>query len=202
MAFASRTGTRRNLAAIRAAGWGLLVSATGAHRTEGFAVYALDNGAWSAYQSGEAWAALKFVLLVVALGSGAAFIVLPDIVGGGAESLRLSLDWLPVLRWYGVRLLIPVQDGMQPEGVAPYLDEQVGIFVGGTTEWKLATMAMWAQLARECGAYCHVGRVNTAKRIKQCQLAGVDSFDGTSASRFATTLPMLDSARRQTAWIL
>jgi hypothetical protein len=34
--YASRTGTRRNLAALRAAGWRLLVSATGVHRHEGF----------------------------------------------------------------------------------------------------------------------------------------------------------------------
>lgn len=42
--YASRTGTRRNLDALRAAGWRLMVSARGALRTEGFP-YALDNGA-------------------------------------------------------------------------------------------------------------------------------------------------------------
>lgn len=36
LGYASRTGTRRNLAALRAAGWRLLVSATGVHRDEGF----------------------------------------------------------------------------------------------------------------------------------------------------------------------
>ena len=35
IAYASRTGTRRNLAALRGANWRLLVSATGVHRTEG-----------------------------------------------------------------------------------------------------------------------------------------------------------------------
>lgn len=48
IAYASRTGTRRNLAAIREAGWRLLVSAASCLRNEGFP-YALDNGAWSAY---------------------------------------------------------------------------------------------------------------------------------------------------------
>lgn len=32
---------------------------------------------------------------------------------------------------------------------------------------------------------------------RQCVAAGADSFDGSSASRFATTLPLLDAARRQ-----
>ena len=34
--YASRTGTKRNLDALRAAGWRLLISATGVHRDEGF----------------------------------------------------------------------------------------------------------------------------------------------------------------------
>jgi hypothetical protein len=42
--YASRTGTRRNLAALRDAGWRLLVSAEAELRTEGMR-YALDNGA-------------------------------------------------------------------------------------------------------------------------------------------------------------
>lgn len=36
VSYASRTGTRRNLAAMRGAGWRLLVSAAGVLRTEGF----------------------------------------------------------------------------------------------------------------------------------------------------------------------
>ena len=205
-AFASRTGTRRNLAALRARGWGLIISATGRHRTEGFELYAIDNGAWTSYQSGRPWSAIKFVKLVIALGAGARFIILPDIVGGGAASLRLSLEWMPVLRWYGVLLLIPVQDGMEPGDLEPHIGPDVGIFVGGSnkapTWWKVRTMRGWAAMARSRNAYCHVGRVNSAKRIKMCALSGVDSFDGTSASKFTVTLAPLDKARRQLAWLL
>lgn len=43
--YASRTGNKRNLAALRNANWRLLVSAKGELRTEGMR-YALDNGAW------------------------------------------------------------------------------------------------------------------------------------------------------------
>lgn len=199
--YASRTGTRVNLAGLRARGWRLMVSATGAHRHEGFP-YALDNGAWTAFQRKQPWDEGAFCDLVAALGDGADFIVAPDVVAGGLDSLRLSERWLLRLDGIGRRRLIAVQDGMASADVAPLLCGSVGVFVGGSTEWKLRTMTSWAVLARACGSYCHVGRVNTARRIKACALAGADSFDGSSASRFLRTLPMLDGARRQTAWVL
>jgi hypothetical protein len=193
--YASRTGTRRNLDALRAAGWRLLVSARADLRTEGFA-YALDNGAWTAFQRQEPFDVAAFERAVEALGHGADWLVLPDKVAGGLESLDMSLTWLPRLR--GVtRLLIAVQDGMVEADIRPYLADDVGVFVGGSTDWKLTTMRRWGELARAAASYCHVGRVNTVRRIRLCQDAGVDSFDGTSVSRFACNLPKLDAAIRQ-----
>jgi hypothetical protein len=205
MAYASRTGTRRNLEALRAAGWGLMVSATGRHRTEGFARYAIDNGAWTAYRQGRAWDERLFMELVEALGAAADFITAPDVVAGGVASLRLTESWLPRLERFGRRLLVPVQDGMQPGDVAPLLGPRVGIFVGGSNEaptwWKVRTLPAWGRLARERGAHLHVGRVNSSRRIRQCALAGAHSFDGTSPTRYAVTLRPLDNARRQTSWV-
>ena len=195
MAYASRTGTRRNLDALRGAGWRLMVSARGVLRTEGFA-YALDNGAWTAFQRQEPFDVDAFQKAVDLLGRGSDWLVLPDIVAGGAASLDMTLTWLPKLRGL-TSLLIAVQDGMCEADIALLLASDVGVFVGGSTEWKIATMRRWAALARAHGAYCHVGRVNTIRRIRLCQDAGVDSFDGTSASRFAVTLPKLDAAVRQ-----
>ena len=195
LAYASRTGTRRNLAALRRAGWRLLVSATGVHDTHGFD-YALDNGAWTAHQRDEPFDVAAFRQVVAKLGSGADWIVVPDIVGGGLESLGFSRKWLDELE--GVApLLLAVQDGMLPEHVRELVGPRLGIFLGGSTDWKLQTMRAWGNLARLEGAYFHVGRVNSAKRIWQCQDAGADSFDGTSATRYAVTLPLLDGARRQ-----
>jgi len=194
--YASRTGTRRNLEALRKAGWHLLVSATGKHRHEGFP-YAIDNGAWTAYQKGRPFDVGAFEAVVECLGDNAEFIVVPDIVGGGHESLRFSEEWLPRLRGVGRRQLIAVQDGMTPGDIRSLLCDEIGIFLGGTTDWKLDTMRHWGQLAQETGAYFHVGRVNTAKRIRLCQFAGADSFDGTSASRFAVSIPLLTNAKNQ-----
>lgn len=205
--YASRTGTRRNLDALRRAGWRLMVSAKGPLRPERFR-YALDNGAWTAFQRGEPFDVPAFEKAVALLGPGADWIVLPDVVAGGLASLRFSLDWLDTLRnrpaLAGARYLLAVQNGMTPRDIAPLAGPEIGIFVGGDTPWKLATMAAWTRLAHERGAICHVGRVNTARRIHLCAAAGADSFDGSGVSRFASTLPPLDLARRQPdieAWL-
>lgn len=59
IAYASRTGTHRDLDALRAAGWRLMISARGVYRTEGFRD-ALDNGAWTSFQRGESSHAAAF----------------------------------------------------------------------------------------------------------------------------------------------
>lgn len=196
--YASRTGTARNLAAFRAHGWRVLVSARGVLRTEGFP-YALDNGAWTAFQKGEPFDEAAFVRAVDLLGAAADWVVAPDIVMGGMESLAMSLRWLPWLLDRVGRVLIPVQNGMTAADLRPHLGPRVGVFVGGDDDFKETTMAMWAALAREHGAYCHVGRVNTRSRIRLCMAAGVDSADGTSGSRFAVNVPIIDGWRRQTS---
>lgn len=211
IAYASRTGTRRNLAGLRGLGWRLMVSARGVLQHEGFR-YALDNGAWTAFLE---WKAGKrrtadpclrsFLRAVRVLGAGADFIVVPDIVEGGARAWAMTRYWLRRLRrdrrLRGAKLLIAVQDGYEFDAIAPYLSERVGVFVGGSTDWKLATMAGWAALARSKGAICHVGRVNTVRRIHLCEHAGATSFDGSGASRFAKILQRLENGRRQRSFM-
>jgi hypothetical protein len=201
IAYAARTGTRRNLDALRGAGWRLVVSARGVLRHEGFR-YGLDNGAWTAFQQKEPFDVAAFERAVKLLGAGADWIVVPDVVMGGLRSLDFSRGWLGKLRrrkaLRNQRFLLAVQNGMEPAHVRRLIGPRVGIFVGGDTEWKLATLRQWAELAHSRGAICHVGRVNTARRIRACEAAGVDSFDGSSVSRFAVTLRPLELARQQT----
>ena len=194
--YASRTGTRRNLAALRGAGWRLLVSAASCLRHEGFR-YALDNGAWSAYTQGRPFDEPAFVTALRKMGPGADWTVLPDIVMGGPVSLAKSLSWMQRVLDETPRALLAVQDGMVPEDVRAFIGARVGLFVGGSTAWKESTIGVWSALGREVGCWVHVGRVNTARRIAICTAEGATSFDGTSASRFAKTIPALDAARRQ-----
>lgn len=194
--YASRTGTRRNLKVLRDAGWRLLVSRTGVWRHEGFP-YGLDNGAWSDFQAGRGFDEGTFETLIDKMGAGADWIVLPDIVAGGLESLALSKRWMNRVLSVCPLVLIAVQDGMEHADLAPLVGPNVGIFLGGSTEWKLKRMLDWGRFCAEAGCYYHVARVNTITRIRRAAAAGAHSIDGSSVSRYAVTLPALDFARRQ-----
>lgn len=193
--YASTTGTRRNLDALRRAGWRLLVTPT-YNPTHSFG-YALDNGAWSAYQQSRPFNERAFDAALKRLGPQADWTVVPDIVAGGLESLKFSMGWLDRVLGFSPAALIAVQDGMTVCDVERIVGGRVGLFVGGTTDWKLSMIPKFAALARRAGCWIHVGRVNTRRRILLCGANGVDSFDGTSATRYAKTLPLLDWSRRQ-----
>lgn len=195
--YASNTGTKRNLAALREAGWRLFITPTNCRLPEGFR-FAIDNDAWRSYQQKIPFDGEAFEGLVERLGCAADFVVLPDIVGGGNESLEFSLSWLPKLRLIR-HLLLPLQDGMTAHDVGMVLRQnpKVGLFLGGTTEFKEREMYAWGMVAHAWKRHYHVGRVNTARRIRLAAEAGADSIDGTSASRYAVTLPMLDINRKQ-----
>lgn len=195
--YATTTRTIRNIAALRDHGWRLLLTPD-IHTDHGMP-YGLDNGAWGCFQRGESFNAEAFRDLLSEYAAGADWIVVPDIVCGGLESLAVSLEWLPELRTLGPTLLIPVQDGMTDEHLRNLVSGDVGIFVGGSTEWKEQSLTMWGALARETGCYLHVGRVNSRRRIRLCALAGAHSFDGTSVTRFAVNVHTLTAETRQGA---
>lgn len=191
--YASNTGTRRNLDALRAANWRLIITPSKPTLQTGFR-FAIDNGAYGP----NGFQPEAFMRLVERFGCAADFIVLPDIVAGGNDSLRLSVSWIPKLR--GLRsLLLPIQDGMSAHDVGMVLRQnvQVGLFLGGSTEFKLRELYGWGMVAAAWKRRYHVGRVNTRRRIRLCAEAGADSFDGTSVSRYASTLPTLEAQRIQ-----
>jgi len=200
-----RTGTRTTLAALERAGWRLLVSAAGVHRTEGFR-YALDNGAWSR-RDGEAFTdpdfVFNFIKLIAFHGKHADFIVCPDKVGDAEETRDLIDMWVgmdflaPYLAH--TRVLLAVQDGMTATQIGHYLENHsmLGIFVGGSTEWKEETIPYWGAVASEVGCWVHVGRVNTARRIRMCKDAGITSIDGSTVAMFPSSLEMVDRVVRE-----
>ena len=207
--YASRTGTKTTIAAMHAAGWGELVSPVQTYAAPPPLRYVIDNGAWSQFQYRLKWLESRegpppaefdrdgFAALVEKWGGAADWTALPDIVAGGIRSLAFSLDWLPWVLEHTPTALLAVQDGMDPHHVEHLLGPRVGIFLGGSTEWKIGTMERWGQLAARTGCHYHVARVNTADRIRRSQLCGAHSFDGTSVTLFAKTLGPLDGCRRQ-----
>jgi hypothetical protein len=197
--YASRTGTKRNLAALRAHGWRLLVSRAGVWRTEGFANVCGDNGAWADFQAGRLFDEDAYDRFLDWLASAAVpdWLVLPDIVAGGLASLDLSLRYMNRCLSVAPLVLIAVQDGMELEDLAPHVGPSVGIFLGGSTAWKLARMREWGEFCAERGVHYHVARVNSIKRMALAASAGATSIDGSSASRYAVSLPKLAYAARQ-----
>lgn len=202
-AFASRTGTGRNLAALRAAGWHLFVSAAGVHRHEDF-LFWIECGRWSVFTRALTAEECdqRYKALLAALGRHqlCEAIVAPDIVNGGMESWRLSLSWLDDLLAYDRgAVYLPVQPGIPTDEVARRLSPRVGVFIGGDSRWKEDTAMTWARLARERGALCHMGRVNSGRRLLIAKAAGCDSFDGSGPSRFEKHLQEMERARVKAA---
>lgn len=197
--YATYTGTRRNLAEMAKRGIRLVVGPdqlrTMPRRSPPPLSWLLDNGAWGCHTQGKDFDSDAFRRALDRFGDGADFIALPDIVGGGLRSLEMSLGWLDEVAAFG-DVVIPVQDGMEVGDVRPHLRPGVGVFIGGTTEWKLSTMRQWGALGQEAGVHVHCGRVNSAKRIQMCIDAGVTSSDGTSPSLYAVTSERLDRASR------
>lgn len=148
--------------------------------------FAIDNGCFSAWKRGVRWNPAPFLNNLhkcAELGLKPDFAVLPDIVAGGERSLERSRAWATILRdqFPGVSFYLAVQDGMTPgEHGADIIRMADGIFVGGTTQWKLATMRDWATFAHKHGMSVHVGRIGTPDRMVLAHNIGIDSIDSTT----------------------
>lgn len=98
--------------------------------------WAFDNGAFKDFSAGKPFnlkkyeAALDYVWLHAKTNPD--FVVAPDIVAGGLESLRFSDSWKQRLGAMGAPVYLVVQNGMTEADVATALDGYAGVFVGGT----------------------------------------------------------------------
>jgi hypothetical protein len=106
------------------------------------------------------------------------FAVAPDVVADWSGTVRVAATVLPKLRALGYRAAFIAQDGLPPAWVA--WDEFDALFMGGTTAYKLSEDAY--ALVREAkarGKWCHMGRVNSLRRMRAAAMGGYDSVDGT-----------------------
>lgn len=137
--------------------------------------YALDNGAFPAWINKKPWDEDAFVELIESARTAAyppSWVVVPDVVTDAKATLESWRQWVPALRDYGWPLAFAVQDGMTQADVP---SDAAVIFVGGSTDWKWATVNGWCKH----NARVHVGRVNGYDKLWQCHEAGVESCDGT-----------------------
>ncbi|MEN6336610.1 MAG: hypothetical protein ABFE01_20340 [Phycisphaerales bacterium] len=113
------------------------------------------------------------------------FIVCPDIVARGCDSLRFSLRYASESLSTAPRLALAVQDGMMENAVrSAVLDGTfTHLFVGGTVEWKWETAAMWVKVAHDHGMKCHIGRCGTLRALDRAAAMEADSVDSASFVR-------------------
>lgn len=138
--------------------------------------WALDNGAFVNWRKGLEFNSAQFVKDLERLPTMPPpdFVILPDLVARGRESLLMSMEWFekyPRSDWY-----LAVQDGMTPWDI-PWSAGLKGIFVGGTPEWKWDSLPMWVRFAHRRGMPVHVGRISTPRKLIQARAMGADSGD-------------------------
>lgn len=148
--------------------------------------YALDNGAFSAWDQGSnTWDESKWSeqawreLVVWATGQTqrALWAIVPDVPGNAAATLE---RWPRFASSLGsIPRAIAVQDGMTPENVRALSPAADVVAVGGSTEWKWATVEMWARAFPRV----HVLRCNSPAKLDMLDALGVESCDGTGWNR-------------------
>jgi hypothetical protein len=192
---------------LRRYGMGRLVSPRGWKRPVPGVPWIVDSDAYRAYLRKEPWDEEAYVALFYDeewAGPGKLwqqsygvslpdFLVIPDIVCGGEESLHHSRDWFyrcdHALRWY-----LAVQPGMKMDDVAEAWEEAEecaglwlrGIFVGGDLAYKWKTMRAWRLFTKDRDAKLHVGGLSGVKALARAELAGADSVDSSAFARFGS----------------
>lgn len=148
-----------------------------------------DNGAFSDWKNDAEFDFEKFTkrLLEIegkvrfGLLSNPDFVVIPDKVAKGDNSLKYSNAWMdylnqnfPYFKYY-----LAVQDGMSIETVEKGIQARMydGLFVGGTKPWKYKNGEKWVQLAHKYGLPIHCGAIGTRKNILWAKSIAFDSVD-------------------------
>lgn len=139
--------------------------------------WAVDNAAFSGFDAGK----FRRLLRRCAGLPGCLFVVCPDVVADARATLRLFGEWCLEVRASGHSVAFVGQNGAEDIDV-PW-ESFDAWFVGGSTRWKLSQAS--ADLVREAktrGMWCHMGRVNSYRRLRVAIDMGCDSVDGTGMS--------------------
>lgn len=156
--------------------------------------YALDNGAFSAWDQSEntwdetkwdeqAWRnLLVWTQCVRTSGKNAQrplWAIVPDVPGDSARTLDRWPKYSAIVQEFEIPLALAVQDGMTVEIVLSMSPAPEVICVGGSTEWKWATVEMWT---REFPRV-HLLRCSSPEKLHYLEKLGVESCDGTGWNR-------------------
>jgi len=137
--------------------------------------YGLDNGCFKRFNE-KTWNRL----LIEAEENMPKFVCLPDIVGDAVRTLDLFKSFES--RTTGLPRALVLQDGIGNHRIE--WDKLSAVFVGGSDNFKISSEAINAcKTAKMLGKWVHVGRVNTAERVKNW-IGLADSIDGSGISQY------------------
>jgi hypothetical protein len=173
------TRDTRFVALMRHNIWGECFVAGGKVKAPLISPTMVDNGAYGAWRSGNDWDGVRFLKSLDSIDRLVQFIVCPDIVGAGDDSLRHSLRHFYRVRPHGP-VYLAVQDGMSVNKVIRQCENGLwaGLFVGGTKKWKWQTARQWCRIAISNGMGCHIGRAATPRGMRVAFEIGATSIDG------------------------
>ena len=107
--------------------------------------------------------------------AGCLFAVVPDVVGDADATNDRWKRYAPAVRALGFPCAYVTQNGC-----TSIPDDADVLFTGGDDEWKLGEQArLLMRDAKARGVWCHMGRVNSLRRLKLAAIDGYDSVDGT-----------------------
>ncbi len=137
--------------------------------------YGLDNGCFKQFKR-KKWERL----LLDAHENNPKFVCLPDMVGDATRTLDL-FDCFE-RQTNGLPRALVLQDGIGNHRID--WSKLSAVFVGGTDAFKISNEAINAcKAAKMLGKWVHVGRVNTASRVRNW-IGIADSIDGSGISKY------------------
>lgn len=118
------------------------------------------------------------------------FVVTPDVVSKGVDSLMVSRNWLNIYKeeFPDFKYYLAAQDDMrfyhkQDGSSSPYCIEvgikmsYDGLFIGGTKQWKYKHAEELVALSHKYGKRSHLGAIGTRKSILWSKSIKADSVD-------------------------
>jgi len=115
------------------------------------------------------------------------FVTAPDVVADARATAHLFEVWWRALTRRGLPAALVAQDGLEhlDRWLAMAWPRIDALFIGGSTNWKLGPAAeTLVKDAKARGKWVHMGRVNSARRIRYAASIGCDSVDGTKWVRW------------------
>lgn len=150
--------------------------------------YALDNGAFACWNpddnsfDAEKWESVErqwhqLIVWAQCQTQKPLWAIVPDVPGNAEATIHCWYQYAPTLTHFPRALA--VQDEMTPDDVRRLKPAPDVIAVGGSTEWKWATVATWKQDFPRV----HLLRCNSPTKLYELEAMGIESCDGTGWNR-------------------